>query len=67
LYDAVECQGVDFDVVLELACHTEIAVYDGIASKCHPTAALSEQLDNEGVSADNRHYLLQAILLSTIS
>jgi ornithine carbamoyltransferase len=67
LYDAVECQDMPSDLVQRLADASDIAVYDALASPAHPTAALTRQLGDAEHSADNRRYLLQALLLSTMA
>jgi ornithine carbamoyltransferase len=66
LYDAVECQGLDPAVVLQLRSACTIPIYDGIASREHPTAALDRSLDG-GAAPDRRRFVLQAALLQTIS
>lgn len=65
-YDAVECQGVSSTLVRQVGEHASVPIYDGIATAHHPTARLAEQLDGGGADADNRRYVLQALLLSTI-
>lgn len=67
LYDAVECQGMPGPLVQRVAAETDIAVYDGLAAATHPTASLAWQLGDEGHFSDNRRYLLQTCLLSTMS
>jgi ornithine carbamoyltransferase len=65
LYDAVECQGLDPVVVSQLRSGCTIPVYDGIASREHPTAALDRSL--AGAAPDQRRFVLQAALLQTIA
>ena len=67
LYDAVECQGLDKAVVLQLRRACAIPVYDGIASRDHPTAALAGSLGNGGTARDQRRFVLQAALLQTVA
>lgn len=67
LYDAVECQGLDQAVVLQLRSACAIPVYDGIASRDHPTATLARSLGNGGTARDQRRFVLQAALLQTIA
>lgn len=67
LYDAVECQGMPPALVRRMGDDAGVPVYDGIASRNHPTARLAEQLDSGSPVADNRRFLLQALLLSTLA
>jgi ornithine carbamoyltransferase len=65
LYDAIECQGMDAERVHRLARGSDIAVFDGVATPRHPTAALAARMS--GVDADNRRFMLQAVLLKTFT
>ena len=67
LYDAVECQGMAPALVQQVGNDAGVPVYDGIASRDHPTAHLAELLGGDASSADNRRFVLQAVLLSTIA
>ncbi len=67
LYDGIECLGLAATVVKRLGDAANVPVYDGLASRNHPTAELAEQLGAER-SFDERHrFMLQAVLLSTLS
>ncbi|MEO5509444.1 MAG: ornithine carbamoyltransferase [Longimicrobiales bacterium] len=66
LYDAVECQGMVRALVQQVSNDAGVPIYDGIASKNHPTARLAELLGNGTSPADNRRFVLQAVLLSTM-
>ena len=66
LYDAVECQGMAHAVVQQVADEAGVAVYDGLATEEHAGARLAEQLGDEAAPGDNRRFVLQAYLLSTI-
>ena len=66
LYDAVECQGMPPALVRRMGADAGVPVYDGIASRNHPTARLADQLDAGSPAADKRRFLLQALLLSTL-
>lgn len=66
LYDGVECQGVAPSLVRQISDEAGVPVYDGIASPRHPTAKLAEQLSGDTSPADNRRFVLQAVLLSTL-
>ncbi|HWK84950.1 MAG TPA: ornithine carbamoyltransferase [Caldimonas sp.] len=67
LYDAVECQGLPAEFVRQVADEAGVPVYDGVATADHPTAALAELLGNGRSPDDNRHLVLQAALVSSIS
>jgi ornithine carbamoyltransferase len=66
-YDAVECQGMAPALVEQVGTEASVPVYDGIASQDHPTAKLAELLGDDASPADNRRFVLQAVLLSTIA
>ena len=67
LYDAVECQGMAPALVQQVGNDARVPVYDGIASQNHPTAKLADLLGGDPSRADNRRFVLQAVLLSTIA
>ena len=67
LYDAVECQGMAADLVHQMGVDAGVPVYDGVASKRHPTARLVDLLDGDASARDKRRFVLQAVLLSTIA
>jgi ornithine carbamoyltransferase len=67
LYDAVECQGMPAAAVQGLRVHADVPVYDGLASPRHPTAQLAELLDDVTSSIDRRRFVVQAVLLSSLS
>jgi ornithine carbamoyltransferase len=66
LYDAVECEGFDPILVKQLGEDAGVPVYDAIASAQHPTARLAPLLGDESSLDENRHLVLQAVLISTI-
>jgi ornithine carbamoyltransferase len=66
LYDAIECQGLPSDLVQQIGNDAGVPVYDGIACVTHPSAALVEKLDGGASDADNRRYVLQALLVFSI-
>jgi ornithine carbamoyltransferase len=43
-----------------------VPVYDGVATAAHPIATLAELLEPATDTMENRCFLLQALLLSTI-
>ena len=67
LYDAVECQGLDPALVACIGLHANIPVFDGVAAKDHPVDQLAELLGDGTPLADNRRFLLQALLLEAIA
>ena len=66
LYDAVECLGMAPALVREVGDGAGVPVYDGLASPHHPTARLAGLLGGETSEVENRRYVLQAVLLSTL-
>lgn len=67
LYDAVACQGLPESVVQRLRQHTEVPLYDGVASPDHPVAQVADQLAEVPSLADRRRLVLQALLVKTIA
>lgn len=65
LYDAVECQGLAAPVVSDLRARAGIPVFAGVATDEHPSALLVARLD--GAGADRRRYVLQAVLIVSLS
>jgi ornithine carbamoyltransferase len=66
-YNAVECQGVPPEIVRQIGQAAGIPVYDGIACANHPTAALAPLLGDRTAPADNRRFVLQALLLGSVA
>lgn len=66
LYEAVECQGLDPGLVQRIAEHAGVPVFDGAAMKAHTADQLSELLGDATSRADNRRFILQALLLESI-
>jgi ornithine carbamoyltransferase len=66
LYDAVECHGLEGELVRRLAAEAGVPVYDGLASPGHATAALAEMLGAESSPADKRRFVVQAVLLVAV-
>lgn len=67
LYDAVECQGASQVLAPQIGAEAGIPVYGGVASPDHPTAGLAAQLDGDMSPDDNRRFVVQAVLLTTIA
>lgn len=64
LYDAVECQGVDAQVITQLQAQSGIVVYDAIGSATHPVfLSLQARMQDEPPC---REAVIQSILLSTL-
>lgn len=66
LYDAVACEGIDAALVRQIGQHAGIPVHDGAAADSHPTAALAGLLGERTAAADNRRFVLQALLIESI-
>jgi ornithine carbamoyltransferase len=66
LYDALACEGTSA-LARQLGEHAGIPVYDGIAAPQHPSAALVERLEGDAQPLDKRRYVLQAVLLATLT
>ena len=67
LYDALECQDMAPETVRQIGRHAGIPVYDGLACASHSTARLAELLDERTSPADNRRFVLQALLLGSVA
>ena len=67
LYDAIECQGMATELVHQVGVEAGVPVYDGLASPKHPTARLAALLEGNALLRDKRRFVLQAVLLSTIT
>lgn len=67
LYDAVECQGMAADLVHQMGTDAGVPIYDGVASRQHPTAKLVDLLSGDSSALDKRRFVLQAVLLSTVA
>ena len=67
LYDGIECLGLEATVVKRLSAATNVPVYDGIASRHHPTARLTEQFVAAHPFDEVHRFMVQAVLLSTLN
>ncbi len=65
LYDAVECQCMAPALVRQVSAEAGVPVFDGVASKDHPTARLADLLGGAASATDRRRFVLQAVLLNT--
>jgi ornithine carbamoyltransferase len=66
LYEAVECQGLDPALVQRIARHAGIPVFEGAAMDSHPATRLAGLLGDKTPLADNRRFVLQALLMEAI-
>lgn len=67
LYDALECQEMELSLTAMLAREAGVPVFDGIALPDHPTASLARLLDADHPDELARRYIVQAILLRSLS
>ncbi|SFQ59881.1 ornithine carbamoyltransferase [Variovorax sp. OK605] len=67
LYDAVVCLGMAPDLVREVELAAGIPVYDDIACDEHASMRLVRGLDEELPGADNRRFVLQALLAERLA
>ncbi|HEY1090595.1 MAG TPA: ornithine carbamoyltransferase, partial [Burkholderiaceae bacterium] len=67
LYDAVECQGMERAVVDRLALAARIPIYPGLATLDHPSAARAQALPGTASLEEKRGFVLQAMLLRSIT
>jgi len=66
LYDAVECQGTSQALAPRIGAEAGVPVYGGVASATHPTARLAAVLGDDDAGGDNRCFVIQAVLLTTV-
>jgi ornithine carbamoyltransferase len=66
LYEAVECQDMDPALVRQIGEHAGIPVFYGAAMEDHPAVRLAELLGDGTSLADNRRFMVQALLLEHI-
>jgi ornithine carbamoyltransferase len=67
LYDAIECQGLPQGMVDQIRHHAGVPVYDALSRTSASQHAVATLLDDEGDSADNRGYVLQALLVGSVA
>ncbi|BEP46302.1 ornithine carbamoyltransferase [Variovorax sp. V15] len=67
LYEAVECQGLNPEIVQRMGQYAGIPVFNGAATNTHPIERLAGLLGDSTPLADNRRFLLQALLLDAIA
>jgi ornithine carbamoyltransferase len=66
LYDAVVCQGMTPGLVRRLSAEAGIPVYDRVASTSPSLTKAADMLGTANSAADNRRFLLQALLVRTM-
>ncbi|HEY2978742.1 MAG TPA: ornithine carbamoyltransferase [Burkholderiaceae bacterium] len=67
LYDAVECQGLPTELVVQLRSATSIPVFDCIAWQSPLDAQRAAAIDAQTGDTDGRFFLLQARLIGVFS
>ena len=67
LYDAVECDELPAEVALNLQREVGVPVYNGLGRPDHPVAALLADLPASTDPDADRAFLMQAVLVNTIS
>ncbi|MFL6663308.1 MAG: ornithine carbamoyltransferase [Rhizobacter sp.] len=67
LYDALECQGLAPTLVAQIGRDSGVPTYDGLGSKEHPTVRLAASMPSSGSAAENRRFVLQAVLLGALA
>ena len=66
LYDAVECQGVAAERVQQLNDAAGVPVFDGLATERGALTRIAGAPGGGAVPADERRYLVQAVLLACL-
>ena len=67
LYDAVVCQGLAPEQVQQLNDAAGVPVFDGLGTAQHIAAHLAALLGSEVPPADARRFVLQALLIASLS
>lgn len=67
LYDALECQGLAHDVVLQLRLAAGVPVFEGLATDQHPTAGWAARLGAEVPPDAARCAVIEAVLVETLN
>jgi len=67
LYDTVECQGVSPDTVRRLARAGDLPMHSGLAGQEHWVFQVAQGWRVPAALADRRRWLIQAVLLATLS
>jgi ornithine carbamoyltransferase len=67
LYDAIECHGLPPELVDLIRHHAGVPVYDALSRTSASQHAVATLVDGDGDSADNRAYVLQALLVGSMA
>jgi ornithine carbamoyltransferase len=69
LYDALECQcrEVDPEMLDRLRSLAGVAVFDGLATATHPSAALAERLGAGIPAPERRRLVVEAVMVTSLS
>lgn len=67
LYDALECQGLAHDVVVQLRSAAGVPVFEGLATAQHPTAGWASRLGGDIPPEAARCVVLEAVLVETLN
>ena len=66
LYDAVDCEDMDGELVAQIRLEAGVPVFEAIASPLHPSAEWAATLEGPAAPEQKRSAMLQALLLSQI-
>ena len=67
LYDAIECQGMDAGLLLQLRLGCGVPVFDTLAATHAMSSALVQALEAAAMPEDRSRLLLQARLLNALT
>ncbi|WP_457419847.1 hypothetical protein [Roseateles sp. P5_E7] len=67
LYDTVECQGISSDMVKRLAQAGNLTMHNGLSGREHWLFQVAKNWRSPAALADRRRWLIQAVLLVTLS
>jgi len=67
LYDTVECQGLSPEIVKRLAEAGNLPMYSGLSGREHWIFQVAEDWRVSAALAERRRWLIQAVLLATLS
>ena len=71
LYDAIECDDLPAQLAIDLERAAGVPVFNGLGGPEHASCMLAKVMSGADASADevaeNRHYVLQAMLVRTLA
>ena len=71
LYDAIECDDLPAQLAIDLERDAGVPVFNGLGGPEHASCMLARMMSSADASADevaeNRHYVLQAMLVRTLA